>query len=752
MSIRFRLLVLVLSALLPAVLVSIWLVTQTYRGERQLLQSGLRDTARALSWVVDRELTRRADIARVLSTAGLFDAGGSLGEEERSSFIGRAEGALGDLDSWLELRSADTPVLSTRQPPAEKPVTPASPASSVSSVSTVAPLLETATVLPLHDTGDGLGLRAAVVQPVQREGRTLYNLSVLVLPQELQTLIDRQALPSEAVATIIDSNGRVVARHPGGAEYVGRPATPDMIERFSKVDEGLFESVSLNGVPMFGYYATSPQGWVYLTALPSPTLGDTLASPVAKMALAATLLLALAVVAALWVARRIARPVVSLKSQAIRMRNAQIVQPSPAGITEIDEVAQAMAQTAAALRDSRADLERQVSVAVEQTRNAEHRNSQSQRVEALGRLTGGVAHDFNNVLGIISNSAHLMQRRTTLPELQAPLAATLRAVEVGSRLTQHLMRFAGRQPVRASPLDLARYLNESLELLEIVLGKRVELSLRCEPGLPNVTVDVSELELTLINLALNARDAMPDGGKAGLHARVAEAAETAELPPGRYVLLGLTDTGKGIESGVLEHVFEPFFTTKAAGKGTGLGLSQVHGFCQQAGGTVSIASVPGRGTTVALILPATDQSVLAPATEHPAHDASALDARRVLLVEDNVELGDATAQLLESFGCQVERASSAQQALLRVAEDSAFDIVLSDVAMPGEMDGLAMARLLRSQYPQLAIVLISGYSSALTEARDFAVLSKPCAPADLLVALQSAIEASAAKVPGPLPG
>ena len=743
MSIRFRLLMLVLSALLPAVLVCIWLVAQTYRGERQLLQIGLRDTARSLTWVVDRELTRRADIARVLSTASLFDGAEPPGAEDRTRFADRAKRALGELDILIELRSVDAMVLRTRQAPAENPDTPGSPASPASSVSTVSPLLDDAAVLPLYDTGDGLGLRAAVVQPVQREGRTLYNLSVLVLPQELQTLIDRQALPAQTVATIIDSNGLVVARHPGGAEYVGRSATADMIERFSKVDEGLFESVSLNGVPMFGYYATSPQGWVYLTALPSPTLGDTLASPVAKMALAATLLLALAVVAALWVARRIARPVVSLKSLAVRMRNAQTVQPSPAGITEIDEVAQAMAQTAAALRDSRADLERQVSVAVEQTRNAEHRISQSQRVEALGRLTGGVAHDFNNVLGIISNSAHLMQRRTTLPELQAPLAATLRAVEVGSRLTRHLMRFAGRQPVRASPLDLARYLNESLELLQIVLGKRVELSLWCEPGLPNVTVDASELELTLINLALNARDAMPDGGKAGLHARVAEAAETAELPPGRFVLLGLTDTGKGIKSEVIEHVFEPFFTTKAAGKGTGLGLSQVHGFCQQAGGTASIASEPGLGTTVTLILPASDQSVVATADDRPAHDASALDARRVLLVEDNVELGDATAQLLESFGCQVARAGSAQQALLRVAEDNAFDIVLSDVAMPGEMDGLAMARALRSQYPRLAIVLISGFSSALTDARDFVVLSKPCPPDDLLKALQRAIEASA---------
>jgi CheY-like chemotaxis protein len=297
-------------------------------------------------------------------------------------------------------------------------------------------------------------------------------------------------------------------------------------------------------------------------------------------------------------------------------------------------------------------------------------------------------------------------------------------------------------------VDLAHYLLEAQEMINIVLGKRIVLSLSVEPALPAEKVDTSELELALINLALNARDALPRGGQVGVHARRAEPSESVTLAaPGRYVAIAFGDTGEGIDSDVIEHVFEPFFTTKAAGKGTGLGLSQVHGFCAQAGGTALVSSTPGMGTTVLLVLPAADAAAPGAAdTESAAApiDTSGLVGKRLLLVEDNAELGDSTAALLESFGFQVERAANAEQALARVrATTPRHDIVLSDVLMPGDMDGLAMARALRELEPQLPVVLISGYSSALTQARDFVVLHKPCAPGELLDTLRRAIEQGA---------
>jgi CheY-like chemotaxis protein len=277
------------------------------------------------------------------------------------------------------------------------------------------------------------------------------------------------------------------------------------------------------------------------------------------------------------------------------------------------------------------------------------------------------------------------------------------------------------------------------ELMKIVLGKRIGLSLWVEEGLAAVMVDSSELDLGVIGLALNARDALSPGGQVGMHARLADERETQGLSGGSFVAISLTDTGSGVDLHALEHIFEPFFTTKAAGKGTGLGLSQVHGFCKQAGGTALVASTAGMGTTVSLILPATDEQPGSGVSRAPAVQSSAIAGKRLLLVEDNADLGDSAAALLESFGCVVQRSSDAAQALRRIEQGQHFDMVLSDVVMPGDLDGLAMARQLRERWPSLPIVLISGYSSALAEARDFVVLAKPCAPSHLLAALTRAV-------------
>jgi CheY-like chemotaxis protein len=237
---------------------------------------------------------------------------------------------------------------------------------------------------------------------------------------------------------------------------------------------------------------------------------------------------------------------------------------------------------------------------------------------------------------------------------------------------------------------------------------------------------------------------MPDGGQVGLHARIADARDTGALPPGRYVMVAMTDSGVGVDAASIEHVFEPFFTTKAAGKGTGLGLSQVYGFCQQTGGTALISSVPQVGTTVSMLLPATTLAPDGAPPLAPAAELHAIAGRRVLLVEDNAELGETTARLLESYGCQVLRAPSAAHALQLLHDGANVDVVLSDVLMPGDMDGLTMARRLREMQPALPIVLISGYSTALTQAKDFVVLSKPCAPDELLGTLKRAIDSAAA--------
>ena len=746
-SIRLRLLVLVFSALLPGFLAAGWVVALAYQNEKELLESSLRNTTRALSWVVARDLTRRADLARVLSESQTLDAGADLSAESRARFALQARSALGPVGSWVELHSSEGLLLSTRDASGLANSGVSRQADDASQ------LVNEPTLRPLYDWGDGAGFRAAVVQPVQRGGKTVLNIVVSVLPSEMQALIDQQTLPAHAIAAIVDHKGVLVARHPGGVQFVGTSATPDMRVRFRQQDEGWFESVSLDGVSAVGYYANAPQGWTYVTALPSERYASALPAALLPLLLGATLLLALALGGTLWVARSISAPVLSLKQLALRMRAGKVTQEMPSGIAEIDQVATALHHAATELQGARAHLERQVEDAVAHTRAAEQRISQSLRVEALGRLTGGVAHDFNNLLGIISNSAHLIQRQDTAGALKAPLSATLRAVDVGSRLTQNLMRFAGRQRVRAVPLEICPYLDDAQALIRIVLGSRVQLSVKCPPGLPRITVDASELELALINLALNARDAMSEGGQVHLDARMADAVEKADLPPGQYLRLAMSDNGSGIDPGTLTHIFEPFFSTKPTGKGTGLGLSQVYGFCQQAGGSATIASRPGDGATVSMLLPVTVQRGALDASHAPTRKSARsrpIDGLRLLLVEDIPDLAETTEHLLKAHGFRVARALSAAQALKYADDGEPFDLVLSDVVMPGEMDGLMLARRLRLRYPRLPIVLISGYSTALVEEYDFTVLHKPCAPGELLAALRQAIDEAAASDFSPL--
>jgi signal transduction histidine kinase/ActR/RegA family two-component response regulator len=739
-SIRSRLLLLVLSVLLPALLAALWLIVRTYGTEREMQRNSLRDVTRALSMVVDAELRQRAAIARVLASSPLLDDGPGISAPQLALFEQQARQALRGLEGSVELRSADALLLDTNSPPGHAPDRP----------SMMDPLTESPAVVPLRaDSAQGAqgthGARAGLAYPVERQGRTLLNLTVTILPTELQRIVDAQRLPPDWTAAVLDVRNAVVAMHPADADRTGQLVTPALQRHLQQQPEGLFDTTTARGTAVSGYFSTSAQGWTYVTAMPQPPLAGLVPPAVQQVVGAAIVLLLLAIAGALAVSRRIVAPVLMLKHTAALMQSGAQVPRHPTGIAECDEVADALADASETLVNARADLQRQVEHAVARTRAAEQRASQSQRVEALGRLTGGVAHDFNNLLGVIGNSAHLIQRHAHDPALQPPLAATLRAVEMGSRLTQHLLRFAGRQPVHPRVLMLRDFVLDLQELLGAVLGSRIQLVVSVAPDTAPVQVDTSEFELALINLALNARDAMPLRGHLWLSARNATADEIEGLAAGDYVLIAVTDDGTGMTPDLAERVFEPFFSTKPTGHGTGLGLAQVHGFCTQAGGTARLATTPGLGSTVSLILPrfrgAADGGH---ALGTAAAGGTAPLRHRVLLVEDHEDLGDVTAALLTSLGAMVTRVRSAEQALAALQRrDVRFDVVLSDVVMPGTMDGLALARVLRARSPPMPVVLISGFSSALAGVDDIPVLRKPCSPQTLAEALTSALTAAA---------
>ena len=392
-----------------------------------------------------------------------------------------------------------------------------------------------------------------------------------------------------------------------------------------------------------------------------------------------------------------------------------------------------------ALRRTRRELAAQQSLQreIEQRARIENALHHVQKLEALGRLTGGVAHDFNNLLTIVSNNLHLMRRLDTKMADNKQLAAIGRAVASGERLTRQLLAFARRQPLQPEVVSLQERLPALLALIAPTLGPRIESSVEVDPKTKAILVDPAELELSIINLAVNAKDAMPDGGRFKLSARNASPAEVDIA--GEFVVLTVADTGIGIDPELTERIFEPFFTTKPSGQGTGLGLSQVYGLCAQAGGSARIDSAPGEGTRVSLYLPATDPVPSVVALAKP--DDRRLDCN-ILLVEDNEEVAAATQPLLQTVGCTVRWAPSGEEARAMIdAEPTRFDIVLSDMAMPGELHGLGLAEYLRKRHPEIQVVLMTGYTNQLQEAlaRRFTVLAKPCPPDLLVNAMRDAI-------------
>jgi signal transduction histidine kinase len=368
-------------------------------------------------------------------------------------------------------------------------------------------------------------------------------------------------------------------------------------------------------------------------------------------------------------------------------------------------------------------------------RKAEEALLQAQKLEALGRLTGGVAHDFNNALMVISNNAFLLHRETT-PAGAERLASIKRAVDSATKLTRQLLAFSRRQALIPERVDLRAKLPATGALLAPVLGGQIALSIEVAPDVHPILVDMAELELSLLNLAINARDAMPAGGAFTIRARNLEAGTDDPSKRLPMVLIEVSDSGSGIPPEVLARVFEPFFTTKPVGEGTGLGLSQVYGFCERAGGQASIRSELGVGTTVSLRFPAATGVVDPGEAVREAVPRNL--GKFVLVVEDNDEVAGALTLLLEALGCRCARVKGGEAALDWLAvQAQPVDLVLSDVVMPGAFDGLGLALRLRDLYPKQRVVLMTGYAEKMDriETLGFEVIPKPCSPEVLAAAI-----------------
>jgi PAS domain S-box-containing protein len=338
---------------------------------------------------------------------------------------------------------------------------------------------------------------------------------------------------------------------------------------------------------------------------------------------------------------------------------------------------------------------------------------QAQKMEAVGQLTGGVAHDFNNLLTIIVNNLDLLTRNARDPRDVKLIESAQRAAERGAKLTQQLLAFSRRQPLQPN----AHNPNTLIEGFETVLrracGELVGLQLSLAPRIRWISVDAPQFESALLNLVVNARDAMPDGGSlkiiTGNVALNEQDAASSSLQPGQYVSIAVQDTGTGMTPDIVNRVFEPFFTTKEIGKGTGLGLSQVYGFVTQSGGHIKVDSTPGQGTRVTMLLPAQENGEDVPKeeneTERPARDS----AGTVLIVEDEPAVLEVASDIFDSLGYDVVTATDANEALKVLDGNPLIDVLFSDVIMPNGMNGVELSRRAREMRPDLKILLASGY-------------------------------------------
>jgi signal transduction histidine kinase/CheY-like chemotaxis protein len=391
-----------------------------------------------------------------------------------------------------------------------------------------------------------------------------------------------------------------------------------------------------------------------------------------------------------------------------------------------------------ALRELNDTLERRVTEAVtermrdqERLRHAEQVMRQAQRLESLGQLTGGVAHDFNNLLAVFASGVQVLERNPTERQRENILDAMRRAVARGTGLTRHLLAFSRRRPVNPESIDLSAHLATMQEMLASSLRGDIRIEMSFDPGLWPVEIDAGELELAVVNLCVNARDAMPAGGTITIAARNVEQ-PGRDGKPLQMVQLSVADTGVGIPPEIMARVFDPFFTTKDVGKGSGLGLAQVYGFAQQSGGRVSITSEVGVGTVVTLLLPRSPHPpvrVQKPDEPRvvPAASPGAIRRGTVLLVEDDKEVAALAREMLAAIGFGVVHVSDAVAALGALADGRRIDAVFSDIMMPGGISGVDLAREVRRRHPAMPIVLATGYVESAAGVKDgeFSLLLKP---------------------------
>jgi signal transduction histidine kinase len=519
------------------------------------------------------------------------------------------------------------------------------------------------------------GFAFAIRAPVIRNGQVRYVISAIIGADAMSPLLHFRALPPGWRAAVLDGNGDMVASSAANSTAIGLKASASGLESRRSGRPHFYEFRRHDGTEAIGTWAPI-EGTSWSANVSAP------ASAFSRPVRHALMLLGVVALACLL-----------LVGLLVKLLLRELAQYRARQIAE----------------------------------------TQSQRMEALGRLTGGVAHDFNNLLTPILGGLDLIRRRVSEdPRSLRYIDTAIASAERARALVSRLLSFARRQTLSQTDIDPGQMLEELRELLVQAAGTANGVEMEISPHLPMIHADRTQLELAILNLTINARDAMPDGGTIRVTATAVVIGSRAELPPGHYVAIAVGDQGHGMDEETLRRAVDPFFTTKAADKGTGLGLSMVHGFAAQSGGMLRIESRPGEGTTAAIILPAA--TTPAQAVDREASGPTT-GTGRLLLVDDEEAVRVATAAMLTEAGYTPLQASSVDQALHILEEEGEVDAVLTDYLMPGR-NGADLVREIRRTRPDMPILLITGYADAAQDIpSDVARLPKPYRSAELIDAV-----------------
>jgi signal transduction histidine kinase len=759
----FQLALLSAVLVLPLLLSSYVMFSRMVENSRTSTKQALLLNAKTLASLVDNEIQTHIAIASTLAYSP------ALKSNNLPEFWTEATNALQFVSgSSLDLADSEGNILLTTSQPPGIPIEWKLPSAWVN-----ATFATTGShVGNIAEHGITNKLTVTVTTPIVLSSQKKYILSINIPPERFQKLLSGKFNSGEVVG-ILDANQKFVARIPDIQHRLGTLASDGWRNAIAKSPQGWTENKVLEGDWSMTGYAPTSRGWnVGVAQLESAFEGPF--QNILLSSLAATFFLAgLGLLVAVAIARHSSKGMSAIAKSARDLGNGKPVVELPAPFKEAQIISRNLAAASSeldrrrtALNLANAELEQKVaertmSLQQEMARREESETTlrQVQKIETIGQLTGGIAHDFNNMLTIIMGNLDTVQRRLAKSDdksnLKQPIANALKGAKSAADMTQRLLAFSRQQALQPKPLSLNALVADVSNMLTRTVGENTRLETVLAAGLWQTFADANQVENALVNLVVNARDAMPEGGKLSIETANVSlddnyAARFGDLKAGQYVMLSVTDEGSGIPPDKLEKVFEPFFTTKGPGKGTGLGLAMIHGFAKQSGGHIRIYSEVGHGTTVKLYLPrlAGEQSVTASPEENSAIKIGMPRAKKgeiILLVEDEPGVRDYAVSVLQDLGYKVLPASDGVQALAMYKNANRVDLLFTDVILGGTLNGRELADSIRSVTPSLPVLFTTGYTrnAIFHHGRldpGVNLLNKPYTQQDLAAKIRNAID------------